>query len=198
MAEEYRDESGEEALDRMYDDFAQGGLISRTSDLRKKKKIPDKGPVYKRIAKSGTFLARDNIANFIAWCRALGIPDVLLFETEDLVSRKNEKSVVLCLLEVARQGSKFGMLVPCLIQLEQEIDAEIRGEPPPPPPTMKPKEPEVYVQKKTCDMRSLDEMVSMRLCTNIGVFQPRHPVLQLTRHFIRRRCSSPFSPSKYL
>ncbi|XP_064619444.1 serine/arginine repetitive matrix protein 2-like [Lineus longissimus] len=159
MAEEYRDESGEESLDRMYDDFGQGGLLSRNSDLRKKMKIPDKGPVYKKIAKPGTFLARDNIANFIAWCRALGIPDVLLFETEDLVSRKNEKSVVLCLLEVARQGSKFGMLVPCLIQLEQEIDAEIRGEPPPPPPPMKPKEPEVYVQKKTCDMRSLDEMV---------------------------------------
>ena len=58
----------------------------------------------------GTFQARDNVANFIEWCRRIQIHECLLFETEDLVSRKNEKSFVLCLLEVARYGAKFGML----------------------------------------------------------------------------------------
>ncbi|NXO01019.1 GA2L1 protein, partial [Rhinopomastus cyanomelas] len=75
----------------------------------------------------GSFVARDNISNFIRWCRHdLGIQDVLMFETNDLVLKKNEKNVVLCLLEVARRGSKFGMLAPMLIQMEEEIDEEMR------------------------------------------------------------------------
>ena len=38
--------------------------------------------------------------------------EVVMFETEDLVSQKNEKHVVLTLLEVARRGAKIGMLAP--------------------------------------------------------------------------------------
>ena len=97
--------------------------------------------------KPGTFQARDNVSNFISWCRNLGIPDVLRFETDDLVLRKNEKSVILCLLELARVGAKLGMLAPTIVRMEQEIDEELEsGEPPP--------------QIKTCDMKSLDELVS--------------------------------------
>lgn len=59
-------------------------------------------------APPGTFQARDNVANFINWCRRIQILDCLLFETEDLVARKNEKSFILCLLEVARYGARFG------------------------------------------------------------------------------------------
>ncbi|XP_028664288.1 GAS2-like protein 2 [Erpetoichthys calabaricus] len=77
----------------------------------------------------GSFVARDNVSNFIAWCRQeLGIQDVLMFETNDLVLKRNEKNVVLCLLEVARRGAKFGMLAPMLIQLEEEIEEEIRDQ----------------------------------------------------------------------
>ncbi|XP_049722546.1 GAS2-like protein 1 [Elephas maximus indicus] len=81
----------------------------------------------------GSFVARDNVATFIGWCRAeLGVPEVLMFETEDLVLRKNEKSVVLCLLEVARRGARLGLLAPRLVQFEQEIERELRATPPAP------------------------------------------------------------------
>lgn len=51
-----------------------------------------------------------------------------MFETNDLVLKKNEKNFVLCLLEVARRGSKFGMLAPMLIQMEEEIEEEMRDQ----------------------------------------------------------------------
>lgn len=62
----------------------------------------------KANAAPGTFQARDNVANFIEWCRRIHIKECLRFETEDLVARKNEINFVLCLLEVARYGAKFG------------------------------------------------------------------------------------------
>ncbi|UYV64412.1 GAS2L1 [Cordylochernes scorpioides] len=49
-------------------------------------------------AQPGTFLARDNISRFITWCHhSVGIKECLLFETDDLVLRKNEKNFILCL-----------------------------------------------------------------------------------------------------
>ena len=109
--------------------------------------IPQYEVPYRTEVKPQTFHARDNLSNFIAWTKNLGIPEVLTFETDDLVLRKNEKSVVLCLLEIARVGAKLGMLAPTLVRMEEEIDAEIEsGEPPP--------------QIVTCDIKSLDEMVS--------------------------------------
>lgn len=78
-----------------------------------------------------------------------------MFETEDLVLRKNEKNFVLCLLEVARRASRFGMSAPTLIQMEEEIEEEIREEmdlPPEDTPLPKP-------QRKPCDFKNLDQMV---------------------------------------
>lgn len=93
-------------------------------------KVPSKDVVFQsRNVAPGSFVARDNVSNFIAWCRQeLWIKDVLMFETNDLVEKCNEKNFVLCLLEVARRGSKFGMLAPMLIQLEEEIEEEIRDQ----------------------------------------------------------------------
>ncbi|XP_036369200.1 flocculation protein FLO11-like isoform X3 [Octopus sinensis] len=110
--------------------------------------IPQTEIQFRKEVKAQTFQARDNVSNFISWCRELGIPEVLRFETDDLVLRKNERSVVLCLLEVARVGAKFGMLAPTIVQMEEEIEAELAGEPPPP-----------RKQIITCDLKSLDEMV---------------------------------------
>lgn len=90
--------------------------------------IPDRDVVYKTGVHPGTFKARDNISNFITWCRAINIKECLLFETDDLVMRKNERSFILCLLEVARIGARYGMPAPVLVQMEQEIDAEIEEE----------------------------------------------------------------------
>lgn len=116
--------------------------------------LPDRDVVYRADVQRGTFQARDNVSNFIAFCRALNIKECLLFETEDLVMRKNERSFILCLLEVARRGARLGMLAPLLVQFEQEIDAELEQcddsdeEPPPPRP-----------QIITNDLRSLHERV---------------------------------------
>ncbi|KAH9383844.1 hypothetical protein HPB48_025614 [Haemaphysalis longicornis] len=117
--------------------------------------LPDRDVVFRADVQRGTFQARDNVSNFIAFCRALNIKECLLFETEDLVMRKNERSFILCLLEVARRGARLGMLAPLLVQFEQEIDAELEQcddsdeEPPPPRP-----------QIITNDLRSLHERVS--------------------------------------
>ncbi|KFU89754.1 GAS2-like 1, partial [Chaetura pelagica] len=93
-------------------------------------RVPQNEVVFQaRNVVPGSFIARDNVSNFIQWCRQdLGIQDVLMFETNDLVLKKNEKNFVLCLLEVARRGSKFGMLAPMLIQMEEEIEEEMRDQ----------------------------------------------------------------------
>lgn len=126
------------------------GTFAIQSNFVRDLQIPESNVQFRMDVKPGTFLARDNISNFITWTSKMGIPEVLRFETDDLVMRKNERSVVLCLLEVARVGAKFGMIAPTIVQMEEEIDKEIEtGEPPP--------------QIKTCDVKSLDEMVSVKL-----------------------------------
>ncbi|XP_046963675.1 GAS2-like protein pickled eggs [Vanessa cardui] len=112
-------------------------------------------------AKAGTFFARDNLSNFIDWCRkALDILECLLFETDDLCLRKNEKHVVLCLLEVARKGAVLGMPAPLLVQMEKQIERELAGEELRPDDSalgLVPSAPQP--QLVTNDLRSLDERV---------------------------------------
>ncbi len=45
--------------------------------------------------RTGTFIARDNIANFIQWAKSIGVDPSVTFEADDLVARKNEKNVLL-------------------------------------------------------------------------------------------------------
>jgi hypothetical protein len=122
---------------------------------------------YLPAAKPGTFFARDNVSNFISWCRrGLCVLECLLFETDDLILRKNEKHVILCLLEVARRGAKFGMLAPMLVQLEREIDREIAAEQRGDSPEDSDEEEQFgpMPQVITNDLKSLDEMVSSTVC----------------------------------
>ncbi|XP_035168549.1 GAS2-like protein 2A [Oxyura jamaicensis] len=118
--------------------------------------LPAAGVACNLAAQPGTFQARDNVSNFIQWCRKeMGIKDVLMFETEDLVLRKNEKNFVLCLLELARRAARFGMRAPTLVQMEEEIEEELRQELHlPPTDTPLPRPP-----REPRDLQNLDQMV---------------------------------------
>ncbi|XP_044143016.1 GAS2-like protein 2 [Bufo gargarizans] len=135
-----------------------GGFSTEYPALAKKLLLPKSGVTFNASAQPGTFLARDNVSNFIYWCRKeMVIKDVLMFETEDLVLRKNEKNFILCLLELARRASRFGMSAPVLIQLEEQIEEEIREELELPPVEIPlPKPPS---QRALIDFKNLDQMV---------------------------------------
>ncbi|KAL5475451.1 hypothetical protein EMCRGX_G025268 [Ephydatia muelleri] len=90
---------------------------------RNSKNIPMEEVLYNKKAEHGSFQARDNAANFINWCRKLGVPGTVMFESNGLVMHTDDRGVVLCLLEVGRHASKVDMIAPQLVQLEEEIDA---------------------------------------------------------------------------
>ena len=73
-----------------------------------------------------SFQARDNASNFITFCKAFGLEDPVMFESDGLVMHKDEKGVVLCLMELARRVGRmpFNMPLPNLIKMELEIDKE--------------------------------------------------------------------------
>ncbi len=65
--------------------------------------------------------ARDNIVSFIKWCRHIvKVRECLMFEADDLIYRKNENNFILCLLEVARFGSQFGIEIPSSFRIKED------------------------------------------------------------------------------
>lgn len=97
--------------------------------------VPGKRFRYNSTLKKGTkeqklFRSRENVQLFLTWCRNHGIPEAILFESNDVVQvdecREGGREIVICLMELARRSYKKFELdeVPQLIQMEKEIERE--------------------------------------------------------------------------
>ena len=98
--------------------------------------VPGKKFRYHSMGKCGKeiklFRSRENVQQFLTWCRSHGIPEAILFESNDVVQvdecREGCRGVIICLMEIVRRTWKFELdELPQLIQLEKEIEDEEAG-----------------------------------------------------------------------
>ncbi|XP_051757735.1 growth arrest-specific protein 2 [Ctenopharyngodon idella] len=119
-------------VDNFMDRLDTGVVLCQLAEtLQEKMILSGNGkPFIRRVirwrpdAASGSFFARDNTANFLYWCRKIGVEPSHLFESEDLVLQKHPRDVCLCLMQLGRIASRYGIEPPALVKLEREIEKE--------------------------------------------------------------------------
>ncbi|XP_047121339.1 uncharacterized protein LOC124804990 [Schistocerca piceifrons] len=127
--------------DNFFDVLDNGALLCRLARLihERAQALADRGdisstqvPVIRGRcwdnAARRSFFSRDNMENFIQFCRRLGVHENLIFESDDLVLHNQPRSVILCLLEVSRLAARLGVEPAGLVQLEREIAEEEQRE----------------------------------------------------------------------
>ncbi|EDV23251.1 uncharacterized protein TRIADDRAFT_58332 [Trichoplax adhaerens] len=121
--------------DKFHDAIANGTVLCQLAQLIEEAQLKIGEKIDKnlriqmnKIAMMGgrslvKFKARENALSFIRWCQNRGINKSVMFEPDDLVEQRDQRQVIICLMEVSRLSVRYG-IEPCkLVQYEMEIDA---------------------------------------------------------------------------